>query len=92
MPSCLLVCLLLEEPLSELLALSLQSALTLQVLAQQAWERHLTITLVCFSAAVLVVRVKLIVVPRLLMQLSVDHQGLFSSMLLLHLSCMQNAS
>ena len=65
------LCLLLDEPTPKLFPLSLLSAPTVWVLAHQAREHHLGVTLVCFPAAVWVIQVILPLAPRLLVLIAV---------------------
>lgn len=92
MPFCCLLALLLDEPLSELLLLSLPSALTVHVLTGQAGEHHLCITLLSFSTEVGAVQVMFPLAPRLLVLMPVVDDGPLHRMLLLHLSSMEKPS
>lgn len=92
MPFCGSLALLLDEPLSELLPLSLQSVLTVGVLSHQAWGHHLCIGKLCFSTAVWVVQVIFTLAPRLLVLMPEFDHVLFHCELLLHLSSMEQGS
>lgn len=89
---CCSLALLLDEPLSELLPLSLPPALTARVLAHQARKDHLCVTWVCFPTAVWIVQVKLPLSPRLLVLMPEVYNGLFHYTLLLLLSVVEEAS
>lgn len=91
MPLLLLLSFLMDEPVPELLPLSLQSAPTVRVLPHQARQHHLSITLVHVSEAVRVVQIELAPGPKGLVLKPVGHQGLLHLALLLLLSVLENA-
>lgn len=85
------LCLLLDEPLSELLPLSLLSAPTVWILTHQAREYHLGVGFVHFPAAFWVIQVILPLAPRLLVLMAVVDYIFFHSTFFLLLLVMEKA-
>ncbi len=91
MPFCCSLPLLLDEPLSELLLLSLLPALDVPVLTQQAGEHH-RFTSFCCSTAISAFQTIFLLALRLLALMPVVDDGRFHRTPLLDLPTMEQAS